>query len=1092
MNKSGFLKKLGLVFTILGGAFLCIALTSCENFLTGEDIKDDIVETIEIANSSALTYHIIADKDSGTVTPAQIHGKKKETFEIMFTPSDNWKFLNWEVLDRTTGEPVTGALSFADETKLETKVTIISPKENLMIHPKCVLLPAITDIYPPYNPAGYNQDTVIRITFNKPVSPESFGNFKCISFTSELQDISSCYGEPFFSSNNTILYIPLANGERIIEEQEQVNTKEVTISINCSGLLDADGLSIAQNQPYTYCLKKDVDTTKPIITQTEVLTTADTGSWYYRSLTNTPFEQWDYNEAPGNGGSTYYYGDYSRNNISNSIHVNLQGYDNLDAITAVCVREVFQKDSSGSTASENEIISYFTDFVPVTDAGGEVVLSDTGNAIQSFNFDYNLRSSANGLVHLEISLVDNAGKHSVPEMYDVIKKSSTDREILFQLEVDDDNTFPVFNASTNQYESYIHVKEEGDFLITNDSFYTGCKTTCDKFALYIYDKNDKPQVLYELNDFVITDSSKSIKNELNAILASKPIDSFSDTKLKALIREANGISREIEFVIPVGPVVLDLKNPGSTTTSTSFTLYTSIGKISSPLKENAGDPKPYTMVQIYSSGYTKKYVNPTWVSLNESATYKFYRKQDVVYDYIGDSTVRTAYGRPFAFKLGDIYTVVIQKSFSMDFSIKDEMHYENNNDYVLIDFEVEFPEDEYTYYIVSPDYGYCSAPYGKSVYAYNGNYPDFQIYRFDANGLFAGRSTQKRSKSVTAQDTFAPLLKLQGTYTDSSFFNVYCNAYAINSGDYGWYDLSVGSSGNPSYILHVKAKNYKIYCYYVSENLYENPTLDALEEKKILKQKLIADQNGDDVNWTIPFADLEQGMYYIYMYVEDSAGNYSINRVGKDEINGFVTGVNFYLKDASPSVEYVSDKNLKLNNPEGYDSVKMQRYILKEENDVCKWELYDSNNYEYSSSNAATDYASVKDHFVKVCARESSGNYGLYHFKPYYYYPNYENKEFTCKNTSWMKVDNGYQIFCDAPAFCHTLYSTRKITSGNTEKDALEWEAQAQETGIVVSENGSGFTYKNTNLAGVPAGSWYTTICHFADGTVLMSPVQKK
>ncbi len=1069
---------------------------SCENFLNGDDIKDEITETIEIANSSAVTYHIIADKDSGTVTPAQIHGKKKETFEIMFTPADNWKFLNWEVLDRTSGELVPGVLSFSDETKTETKVTILSQKENLMIHPKCLLLPAVSEIFPPYNPGGYNQDIVVKVIFNKPVNPESFGNFKCITFTSDLQDISSLYGTPFFSSDNTILYIPVENGKRIIGEESQANTKEVTISINCSNLLDADGLPLAQNQPYTYCLKKDVDSTKPRTNKCEVLTTADTNSWYYRSLTNKPFDEWDSSEAAASDGasSKYYYGDFSRNNIGNNIHINVQGYDNADTITSVCVREVFLKDSSGSSASENEILSYYTDFAVLTDANGETLLSDTGNIIYSAEFDYNLRSSANGLIHLEISLVDNAGNHSIPEEYDVIKKSSTDREILFQLQVDDDNTFPTFNESTNMYESYISVTDTGDFIITNDSFYTGYKTTCDKFALYLYDKNDKPQVLYELNDFIINESSKSIKTQLNEIFSSKPVDSYSDIKMKALIREATGISREIEFVIPEGPAVLDMKNPSYNNYSCSFTLFTTLGKsIYSPINTNAGDPKPYTMTRTYSDGVTLKYINPTYVDLHEAGIYRFYQKQDVVYDYIGDSTARTAYGRPFAFNLpsiSSISSVVSNKSFSLDFSIKNEMTYEKNNDYVLVEFDVDYPDDEYTYYIVT-EHGYCSKANAKSMYVYNGAWPDFYIQRFDAAGLFAGR-TMKKSKKVEARDTFAPLLKLQGSYADSSFFNVYCNAYAYNAGDYGWYDMFISSSGSTSYYNHPKVSNYKIYCYYVSENLYDNPALETLESKKVLKQKIIADQKNDDVNWTIPFSDLEQGMYYIYMYVEDSAGNYSINRVGKDEINGFVTGVNFYLKDASPSVEYVSDEKLKLNNPEGYDSVKMQRYILKEENDVCKWELYDSNNYEYSSSNAATDYASVKDHFVKVCARESSGNYGLYHFKPYYYYPNYENKDFPCKNTSWMKVDNGYQIFCDAPAFCHTLYSTRKITSGNKKKDAQEWEAQAQETGIVFSDSGTGFTYMDTNLEGVPDGCWYTIICHYANGTVLMSPVQKK
>ena len=160
MKMSEFWKKIGKA--VLGGTVLCAVLCGCNNFLAGGNVKNELEELIEIANTPAVTYYVTADKDSGTVTPSQLRGKKKETFDIMFTPSDNWKFLNWEVLDRTTGEPVTDALSFADETKLETKVTVINPKENLTIHPKCILVPVVTEIYPPYYPTGYNQDTLVK------------------------------------------------------------------------------------------------------------------------------------------------------------------------------------------------------------------------------------------------------------------------------------------------------------------------------------------------------------------------------------------------------------------------------------------------------------------------------------------------------------------------------------------------------------------------------------------------------------------------------------------------------------------------------------------------------------------------------------------------------------------------------------------------------------------------------------------------------------------------------------------------------------------------------------------------------------------
>ena len=102
-------------FTILGGVLLCIALfASCENFLKGADVKNQLEDAIEIANSSPITYYVIADKDSGSVSPTQFTLKKKQTASIMFTPADGWNFICWEVLDRTTDKPVPDAIKFED------------------------------------------------------------------------------------------------------------------------------------------------------------------------------------------------------------------------------------------------------------------------------------------------------------------------------------------------------------------------------------------------------------------------------------------------------------------------------------------------------------------------------------------------------------------------------------------------------------------------------------------------------------------------------------------------------------------------------------------------------------------------------------------------------------------------------------------------------------------------------------------------------------------------------------------------------------------------------------------------------------------
>ena len=56
MNKPSVMLNLfqHLLITILGGAFLCIVFASCDNFLKGSDVSEQLRDAIEIANSNPL------------------------------------------------------------------------------------------------------------------------------------------------------------------------------------------------------------------------------------------------------------------------------------------------------------------------------------------------------------------------------------------------------------------------------------------------------------------------------------------------------------------------------------------------------------------------------------------------------------------------------------------------------------------------------------------------------------------------------------------------------------------------------------------------------------------------------------------------------------------------------------------------------------------------------------------------------------------------------------------------------------------------------------------------------------------------------
>ena len=78
------------------------------------------------------------------------------------------------------------------------------------------------------------------------------------------------------------------------------------------------------------------------------------------------------------------------------------------------------------------------------------------------------------------------------------------------------------------------------------------------------------------------------------------------------------------------------------------------------------------------------------------------------------------------------------------------------------------------------------------------------------------------------------------------------------------------------------------------------------------------------------------------------------------------------------------------------------------------------------------------------------------------------------------------------------MFFTKNLSEGKetTKEKATMWELRAQETGVLdfFSPNGTttSFTYSDDNLSEIPSGTYYTTIVHFADGTVLMSEVKQK
>ena len=232
------------------GIFL--TLTSCKNFLNAADVAEEIKEAIEIANSTPTTIYIEAPKDSGTLSQTQVKVKRKESFDLKFIPSDNWKFITWEVFDPTTETIVQDYIKFDDKTKTEVKAKLIKAADKLIIRPKCLELPAVLS-YTPSSESSYYTFTPIVITFNRqmenPDTPAANSIFKYdannISLKVDNTPVNDYFEDPVIDSTKTILTLtPKGNEFLKFINDRNLPYVDVNVSFGSAIAFQEDSLTL--------------------------------------------------------------------------------------------------------------------------------------------------------------------------------------------------------------------------------------------------------------------------------------------------------------------------------------------------------------------------------------------------------------------------------------------------------------------------------------------------------------------------------------------------------------------------------------------------------------------------------------------------------------------------------------------------------------------------------------------------------------------------------------------------------------------------------------------------------------------------------
>ena len=175
MKKDMSLNMKNSLLCILGLA-LTLMFFSCENFLEGLEIKNQIDAAVNLANAPA--YQILLDGSKGKFSPVKGSYPLKVTqgMNIAFESDSDYEFIEWEVFDASTDLALeeNKYIEIGDPKSSETTIKLIAAPENgISLGVRSILKERPTIIsYTPLT-SGVFKDSSIQVLFDCDMDPLS-------------------------------------------------------------------------------------------------------------------------------------------------------------------------------------------------------------------------------------------------------------------------------------------------------------------------------------------------------------------------------------------------------------------------------------------------------------------------------------------------------------------------------------------------------------------------------------------------------------------------------------------------------------------------------------------------------------------------------------------------------------------------------------------------------------------------------------------------------------------------------------------------------------------------------------------------------
>lgn len=255
------------------GMLICSLFSSCDNFLRTGDVREKMIAAREFEEAKTCKVLIKADAEKGDFLSAgEKNLKVGYDTQIQFTvKKKDYVFKGFEAVNVNNPEQsLAKYVTFTPVSQNEEygiykyNVKLLDSVSNLLIRPVCVARPKIEQITPELESSGCEQNTPIQITFNKPVNPQSFGDFSCIQIFAN-DNLAEYFETPVFSSDNKTLYIAVNPDKQIIPPNGPKTTLDIEVIYDFTQALDEDGVTLTEQGSYTYKINNDMSAQKKVV-----------------------------------------------------------------------------------------------------------------------------------------------------------------------------------------------------------------------------------------------------------------------------------------------------------------------------------------------------------------------------------------------------------------------------------------------------------------------------------------------------------------------------------------------------------------------------------------------------------------------------------------------------------------------------------------------------------------------------------------------------------------------------------------------------------------------------------------------------------